>query len=205
MQTNYPDLHSGIINKALIFSATAHQEQLRKGTDIPYIIHPYAVGMILARSGCSDDVIVAGILHDVVEDGYIYEGTTRIRSVTIGDISAAFDKDIARIVEGCSEPGKSPGEKDKPWEERKQHTIEHLKDADHDVKLVACADKLHNANSMLDDFKQVGDKLWGRFNEGRELQKWYYTGLVESLESIEADGHGLVEEFRQTVVLLFGE
>jgi (p)ppGpp synthase/HD superfamily hydrolase len=203
---NNSDLHSSEINKALIFSAKAHQEQLRKGTDIPYIIHPYAVGMILARCGCEDYVIIAGILHDVVEDGWIYEGAKKVRRVVIGDIDDpvnGFGKEVADIVAGCSEPGKAPDEKEKPWQERKQHTIDHLKSATREVKLVACADKLHNVNSMLDDYKQVGNKLWDRFNEGREKQKGYFNGLVESLESTELGEHELVREFKQSVALLF--
>ncbi|MBV5337765.1 MAG: bifunctional (p)ppGpp synthetase/guanosine-3',5'-bis(diphosphate) 3'-pyrophosphohydrolase, partial [Deltaproteobacteria bacterium] len=85
--------YSARINKALEFSAKAHLSQVRKGIDIPYITHPFAVGMILANAGCSEEIIVAGILHDTVED----------TETTIEDIKAAFGEEVATIVAGCSE------------------------------------------------------------------------------------------------------
>lgn len=86
----------------------------RKGTDIPYISHPCAVGMILQKAGCSEEVVIAGILHDTLEDT---ETTER-------DLLDRFGPVVLEIVKGCSEPDKGAS-----WEERKQHTLDELKHA----------------------------------------------------------------------------
>jgi (p)ppGpp synthase/HD superfamily hydrolase len=100
------------------------------------------------------------------------------------------------IVAGCSEPDKSLS-----WQERKDHTIEFLKTASEDIRIVACADKLHNIKSIYKDYEQVGDSVWSRFNAGKDQQKWYYTNMVESL------GHQssfpLLEELKTEVERLF--
>lgn len=180
---------SPLINKALEFAARAHLEQIRKGTDTPYISHPYAVGMILARSGCHEPVIIAGILHDTLEDTL----------VTLDDIRLEFGDDVASIVDGCSEPDKSLS-----WEERKQHTLDELRHAPQSVQLVACADKLHNISSMIEEHVRIGDELWQRFNRGKSEQQWYYRGLVKCLEYSEVGNHILFKELRQAVSSLFG-
>lgn len=180
---------SPLINKALEFSAQVHLKQIRKGTDIPYITHPYAVGMILARSGCPESIVIAGILHDTVED----------TEATLDGIRSMFGEDVAVIVAGCSEPDKGLS-----WEKRKQHTIDELRHAPIGVQLVACADKLHNISSMIDDHSRVGNDLWDRFNRGKVQQQWYYRGLVKSLEYSEVGNHELFKELRQAVMSFFG-
>jgi (p)ppGpp synthase/HD superfamily hydrolase len=155
-----------IINNALEIASRAHELQYRKGTNIPYITHPVAVGMILLYEGYREEVVAAGILHDTVED----------TDITLEDLKREFGSDIANIVEGCSEPDKSLS-----WEERKHHTIEFLKTASEDIKAVACADKLHNIRTIIDDHVKEGEAVWNRFKRGREQQEWYYRSLVKSL------------------------
>jgi len=155
-----------VIEKALQVASKAHLNQYRKHTNIPYITHPVAVGMILMKAGYGDDVIAAGILHDTVED----------TTLSLADIEREFDPKIAGIVEGCSEPNKSLS-----WEERKRHTIEFLKSASIEIRAVACADKLHNIRSIMNDYEQIGDMVWERFNRGKQDQEWYYRNVVESL------------------------
>ncbi|MDD2856601.1 MAG: HD domain-containing protein [Desulfuromonadaceae bacterium] len=122
------------LNLAIQIAANAHKDQLRKGTKTPYISHPYAVGMLLAQSGCSEDAVIAGILHDTVED----------TALTLDDIRMQFGDKVAEIVAGCSEH-----DKELEWKERKQHTIDYLALASQEIKLVTCADKLHNVTCML--------------------------------------------------------
>ena len=98
-----------MIDLAIEVAAKAHQRQVRKETDIPYITHPLSVGIILAKAGCCDDVIIAGILHDTVED----------TSITLDYIRETFGAKVASIAEGCSEPDKSLA-----WEDRKRHTTQ---------------------------------------------------------------------------------
>ena len=155
-----------MIDFAIEFAAKAHRNQVRKGTDIPYIAHPYAVGLLLLRAGCSEEVVVAGILHDTVED----------TSMTLEDIRKNFGDKIAAVVKGCSEPDKSLA-----WEARKQHTIEFLRTAPLEVRMVVCADKLHNLRTIAVEHQKIGDEVWKRFNRGRKEQEWYYRALVESL------------------------
>jgi (p)ppGpp synthase/HD superfamily hydrolase len=101
-----------LIRKAIDFAAKAHLGQVRKGTELPYITHPFNVGMILIQTGCPEGVCAAGFLHDTLED----------TPVTREELSDQFGESIARLVESCSEPDKSMS-----WKARKEHTIHSLK------------------------------------------------------------------------------
>ena len=152
------------ILKAAEFANEAHKHQKRKSTDLPYITHPLSVGLMLSQFGAEEDEIIAGLLHDVIEDTeYTYE-----------DIKNEFGQKIADIVLQLSE------EKELPWEERKKKHIEHLKKADISTKRVALADKLANLYSIKHELKEHGENLWNRFNRGKEQQKWYYTSMIEA-------------------------
>src|SRR3954451_10545496 len=175
-----------VIEKALQIAARAHVNQRRKGSDIPYIVHPAAVGMILMKAGYSDTLVAAGILHDTVED----------TDLTLKDIEREFGAVISEIVEGCSEPDKSLS-----WDQRKQHTIEFLKSASSEIRVVACADKLHNIRSMIYDYEQYGEEIWSWFNAGKEKQKWYYSNIVESMKYV--NSFPLAEELDEEVKRLF--
>ena len=151
--------------KAIDFAQKAHRGQLRKSTQIPYIIHPLGVMEILLRHNCSKDAAIAGILHDTIED----------TPVTAEDIEKEFGTKIKYLVMAASEPDKSAS-----WEERKQHTMEFLSSVkDEEVLCVTCADKMHNLLSIVKDYQTIGEKVWDRFNRGKESQKWYYTSLAE--------------------------
>ena len=180
-----------MISKAIEIALEAHEGQLRKGTDIPYVTHPLAVGILLAKAGCTDDVITAGILHDLVED----------TKYTLGRIKKTFGDKVAEIVAGCSEPDRGAS-----WEARKQHTIDFLKRASIEIRLVSLADKRHNIGSMRADYQKVGERLWDRFNASVDEQKWYYEGLVEALRDDNGDEayKALHTDFAQTVEAVFG-
>lgn len=154
------------IEHALEIAAKAHQGQYRKGTDTPYISHPYAVGLLLTEAGCREAVIIAGILHDTVED----------TPLTLDFIRAEFGEEIAHIVDGCSE------NKRLRWRARKTERIEALKTASMEVCLVTCADKLHNLRTIISEYEQIGDAVWERFHGDIEAQGWYYRSVVRSLQ-----------------------
>lgn len=116
------------LSAAVEFAVWAHGGRTRKGKDVPYITHPLAVALSLARAGCAEDVVIAGLLHDVVED----------TSVTLEEVRERFGAGVAGIVAACTE------DKRLPWEDRKARMLETLTHAPLAVKLVACADKLHN-------------------------------------------------------------
>jgi (p)ppGpp synthase/HD superfamily hydrolase len=160
------------VNLAIEVAARAHEGQYRKGTNTPYISHPFTVGMMLARAGLPEDMIVAGILHDTVED----------TDLSLDYIREHFGDDVALIVEGCSEPDKSLS-----WEERKEHTLHYLQTAPWEVRVVSCADKLHNVITINEGLSANGDDVWQRFKRGKSEQAWYYRGLVQALCSARPD------------------
>jgi (p)ppGpp synthase/HD superfamily hydrolase len=155
-----------LIDRAIEVAVKAHTKQKRKGTRTAYITHPFAVGVLLAKAGCSEEVVAAGILHDTVEDARIK--LSRIRE--------EFGEKVALLVEKCTEPDKR-----RSWKKRKQHTLDSLKEAGFEVKFVVCADKLHNIRTIARDYRTAGDGVWRRFRRGREDQKWYYASLLKSL------------------------
>lgn len=180
-----------LIDRAIELAVKAHKKQKRKGTSKAYITHPFAVSVLLARAGCSEEVIVAGILHDVVEDARIKPD--RIRE--------EFGEKVGSIVEKCTEPDKRRG-----WEKRKQHTLDSLKEAGLDVKFVACADKLHNIRTIARDYRAVGDRVWRRFRRGRDDQKRYYESLAQLLRIKRGPSayQKLYKEFKSRVREVFG-
>jgi len=155
-------MDSPLIFHAIQFASAAHAGQYRKGTRIPYLIHPLRVAAILLEAGCAEDLAVAAVLHDTVEDCF----------VTLDQIRRLFGARIAELVAGASEPDKSL-----PWEHRKQHTIDYLQEAENDQLLVSLADKLDNIRSIREDLALNGELAWLRFRRGRDKQRWYYESL----------------------------
>jgi len=177
-----------IIQQAINFAAKAHKNQYRKSSDIPYITHPFAVGMLLQAANCSDDVIAAGILHDTLED----------TSTTYEELTEQFGIHIANLVRAASEHDKSL-----PWTVRKQHTIDRLKDANIEEIQVITADKFHNLNTIKDDLGIIGEKVWERFNRGKQDQHWYYASIVKELAPRKSE-FKLIPELEKVVLEVFG-
>jgi len=183
---------SKLIIKALEYSAVKHRGYNRKGGDIPYIVHPVEVAMILKENFLTEEVIVAGLLHDLLED----------TEVSKEEIREEFGEDILKLVVGASE--KLENREDQSWQERKNHTVDFLKnEACFKIRVISCADKLSNIKSMIRDLEDEEAKtFWNKFNAGREKQKWYYESLMESLKELE--GMKMYEEFKAAVNKLFG-
>lgn len=160
-------MYSRILNEAIEFAANAHKNQFRKGKDVPYFTHPFAVGMLLLQAGCTVETIVAGILHDTVEDTH----------VTFEEIESKFGNKVKELVSGCTEPDKSL-----PWEKRKEHTLTVIKLASKDICMIICADKLHNICTLLEDYQVDGESIWSRFSRRREKQEWYYREIIDALQ-----------------------
>lgn len=153
---------------AVALAAKAHYGQFRKGTGIPYIVHPLRVVETLVRCGCEEDVCVAGALHDVVED----------TDVGPDEIAEQFGANVARLIKGNTEPPKSNS-----WEARKEHSVEYFKSAPMDELMICVADKLDNIISTREEMERAGEAVWERFRRGREQQKWYFTTLAQVFES----------------------
>ena len=155
------------INLALKIAAKAHQGQNRKGTDIPYISHPVAVGMIISQYTNDEATIVAGILHDILED-------VNPAVYSEADMRRDFGDEITDIVKDVSEP-KTAGQPKLPWKERKESYLTRLGNSYYiEAYIVAVADKIHNLTDILKDYDQFGDEIWHRFNTSEQDILWYY-------------------------------
>lgn len=172
------------ISEAIEFASKAHAGQLRKGTSIPYVFHPLRVGELLLEANQPEDIVIAGILHDTLEDTDIKEE----------DIQNQFGQKVLILVRGCTEPEHD----ERPWEMRKQHTVEHLKTASVEVATIACADKLDNIRSIVKDYDSLGDKLWTRFNRPKEKQEWYYRSLADAFQGF-ADRYPSIPLFKEFI------
>lgn len=179
-----------MIFEAIEFAARAHNGQYRKGTRMPYLIHPLRVCQSLIEAGCGETVAVAGVLHDVVED----------TKTTLEQVRAQFGERVAQLVEGASEPDKSD-----TWENRKQHTIHVLEFADNDLLCLSIADKLDNLRSFREDVLREGEAVWARFKRGRDQQRWYYESLGQVFERRIQSPEGLLllTPFRYELRTLF--
>jgi (p)ppGpp synthase/HD superfamily hydrolase len=163
---------------AVAYAATAHAAQRRKGTDIPYIAHLLAVSGSVLEAGGDEDLAIAGLLHDVVED---QGGIPRA-----DDVRARFGDRVADIVLGCSDSTSEDRDSRPPYSERKAAHIAHLREASHDVLLVTAADKLHNARAIHTDLLIDGPDMLKRFNGEPAQILAYYWSIVEVLESRDA-------------------
>jgi len=159
--------------QALAFAAKLHRDQLRKGTDVPYVSHLLAVAAIAIEHGASEGEAIAALLHDAIEDqAGAFGGAAKLKA----EIRARFGDEVLAIVEGCTDAETTPKP---PWKPRKEAYLRHLQTASPSVLLVSCADKLHNVRATLSDLAAAPDRdaYWKRFNGGREGTFWYYRSL----------------------------
>jgi (p)ppGpp synthase/HD superfamily hydrolase len=157
--------------QALIFAKRKHTGQTRKKTAIPYISHLLAVAGLVLEAGGDEELAIAALLHDVVED---CGGAPMLR-----EVRARFGRRVAHIVDGCTDTDVTPKP---PWRKRKEDYLKHLRRADADTRLVSAADKLHNARSILTDYLDSGESIWERFQGKRDGTLWYYRALVKEFE-----------------------
>ena len=179
---------------ALHYATRHHARQLRKGTPVPYTAHLLAVASLVLEMHGTEDEAIAGLLHDVVEDGG--------GSKALAEIEAAFGADVAAMVLANSD-SVDDGEKG-PWYERKQAYIDGMATKSPGGLRVSLADKLHNARSILIDYRTHGDAVWARFKQGQGLAtRVYYRELADAFER-ERDRMGehaapVIDELRRTV------
>jgi GTP pyrophosphokinase len=175
--------------QALSFATRKHAGQIRKGTSTPYISHLLAVASLVLEAGGDEDLAIAALLHDVVED---CGGAPMLK-----EIRRRFGKRVAHVVESCTDAFTIPKP---PWRERKEQYLQHLRTADADTRLVSAADKLHNARAILTDYRALGEPLWQRFQGKRDGTLWYYQALVDGLRRHKPNR--LVNELARTVTEL---
>jgi (p)ppGpp synthase/HD superfamily hydrolase len=159
--------------EALAYAFGVHSAQRRKGSGVPYVAHLMSVAAIALEH----------------ED----QGGEAMRA----EITRRFGPTVAEIVDGCTDAETIPKP---PWRDRKEKFLARLPLASRSVHLVCAADKLHNARSLVEDHRVLGDKLWQRFNGGKEGTLWYYRGIVTALEA--ASPGPLVDQLARTVAEL---
>lgn len=159
----------GMLEKAVRFAFEKHEGQVRKGTELPYIVHPMEVMKLLNEMDADENLLIAGLLHDVVEDG----------GVTVGEIRMLFGEDVAGLVAGHSE------DKSKTWKERKEEDIKATKEGDIRLKMLVLADKLSNLRSLYFDYTKLGEEVWKRFNASVIEQAWYYSEMIDALDALQ--------------------
>ncbi len=175
---------------ALCFAAERHRFQLRKGSAIPYITHPVAVAELLMQRGFGGDIIVAALLHDVVEDC----------DVTLDELDTRFGAGVAELVGLVSERKRDDDGSALPWELRKHEQLAHVRGGSPLAVALKWADALHNAQSIRRGLEQIGADVWTRFKVGRTAQVWWYLSVCDVVR--EAGRGDLAGELEQEVAAI---
>jgi (p)ppGpp synthase/HD superfamily hydrolase len=192
--------YSDRINHALAFAAKHHDGQVRKGTKLPYLTHPANVAIILTRYGQPEDTVVAGILHDVVED-CVRDG---VSAHDFEDrIGRKFGHEVLQTVLSVTKRRTDEDGVPLSSEDQKADYLARLADAGDAARWVCCADKVHNSGALLADLRRAYDpaQVWGRFSGGRSGTMQWYTGVVDRLDAL-AWRTPILEELRGQVAAL---
>ena len=184
------------VAEAVAFAIRIHGDQVRKGTSTSYLTHLLAVASLVGESGGSEEEVIAGMLHDAVED----VGGAPV----LDEIQAQFGPGVAAIVKSCTDD-ESVGEK-APWLERKRAYMAHLVEAPIPVLRVVCADKLHNVQAIAKDLRNHGTGVFERFRGDREGTLWYYRSIARLFGALIQDEPDLdpglrimIRELRESV------
>ena len=161
--------------EAVEYARQLHTEY-RKGTGIPYMAHLLGVAALVmgeagGRTPVTEDMVIAALLHDAVED---HGGTPRLH-----EIEQRFGPEVSRMVAALSDTFAEDHDKKEGWEDRKNNYLARLRDEPDDVLLISAADKLYNAKAILDDFKEIGPAVFARFKRGAKEQLWYFDELLK--------------------------
>ena len=182
-----------ILDKAIIFATNAHSGAFRKGTKIPYIVHPLEAAAIAATMTDDEEVIGAAVLHDVIED----------TPTTKEQLIAEFGSRIAELVCADSENKREDKPAAETWEIRKQETLDYIPNASRDEQIIILADKLSNLRSIYRDYVTMKDELWNRFNvKDKSKHGWYYGGIAKALNKVK--NSCAFQEYIELLVAVFG-
>lgn len=185
-------IDTSLLDRAITFAVKAHQGMERKGKGFPYIVHPMEAVCIVATMTNDQELLAAAALHDVIED----------TDTTADDLKKDFGERVAMLVEAESDD-KTGGSKAETWHQRKQDTLDRLRNADLDIKIVALGDKLSNMRAIAHDYAVLGDELWNRFTVKDPAEHaWRYHALAEALNDLsDTDAY---KEFHTLVNKTFG-
>jgi (p)ppGpp synthase/HD superfamily hydrolase len=178
---------SPLIEQALEVAAVVHRDQSRKGSDLPYIIHPVGVMWLAAEVTRDEATLCAALLHDVLEDGdpQVYDAD---------DMQNHFGSDVLAIVQAVSKDAGIPD-----WRSRNEDYLRRVEVSGLKAAWIVCAaDKVNNLTATLADYETLGDEVWSRFNAGKASQQWWYGACLELLER-RLPGNALVTQLAQGV------
>ena len=182
-----------IFEGAIEFALHAHHGMTRKGSSTPYITHLIEVASVAASMTDDEEVLADAVLHDVVED----------TAYTMEDIRARFGERVASLVSSDTEDKMESLPPEDTWLARKTATIEYLKQASREEKIIVLSDKLSNIRSCRKEQLLIGDRLWERFHEKRkEKHAWYYTSILQAVD--ELNGEFAYLEYKRLVEEVFG-
>lgn len=184
---NSQTLLTSRFEQALVYATRLHAQQLRKGSRVPYISHLLSVAALVLEDGGDEEQAIAALLHDAIED----QGGEATRQ----EIRQQFGQKVAEIVKGCTDTDENPKP---PWRNRKEQYLIRLRQASPDVYRVALADKLHNARSLLADYRQLGESLWQRFRGEKEGTLWFLNAFIEVAKTYQSPSF-LLDELERTV------
>jgi (p)ppGpp synthase/HD superfamily hydrolase len=197
MESTNPLHFTDRLTRAVDYARVLHIER-RKGTGIPYMAHLFGVAsLVMGEAGLtgapvSEDMVIAALLHDAVED---HGGAARLE-----DIHRNFGPEVARMVDGLSDTLAEDANAKEPWQDRKKAYIARIRREPADVRLISAADKLYNARSILEDYRLIGPEIWNRFHRPRDLQIWYFESIIAAFKS--AGPMRIVDELERVVAEL---
>lgn len=182
-----------LLDRAIKFAVDAHSGSVRKGTAVPYILHPLEAAAIVGGMTCDEEALAAAVLHDVVED----------TDVTLEQLRRNFGARVADLVREESENKRRGQPKAETWHVRKQETLDALRaQRDLTVKMICLGDKLANLRALYRDKERLGDKLWEMFNQRDPAQHaWYYRGIAAATEELRT--YPAWQEFRALIDKVF--
>jgi hypothetical protein len=197
------DAYSRAFDRALVLAALVHERVPRKGTIVPYVIHPVHVATLLLRHGYGEPLVTAALLHDVLEDVDYADGRLQlaVRSAfpraglpdgIVGPeayrrafdalVTSEFDAAVVELVRLMTEP-KNDGGPARPWRERKRHVVDHLGGAPEALVILKAADALHNVRSILEDIDYHGADVLNRFKAEPDDVLWYYRSVSDGVSA----------------------
>jgi (p)ppGpp synthase/HD superfamily hydrolase len=184
------------IERAIVRATVLHQSQKRKVNGVPYIIHPYSVAFLLAHYVDDEDVIIAGLLHDTLED--IPDYTEELLREEFGERVCAIVKEVTEDFTQAEKEDHSI--RGNNWRARKEKYLANLENDSPEALLVATADKIHNMRNALDEHTLHGDAVWEKFKRNADNLIWFYTEAADVISRHLA--HPLVDEMNKLVLEL---
>ena len=182
-------------DKAVEFAVISHSGTTRKGSTNPYILHPMETAAIAASLTTDEDVLIAALLHDTIEDA----------GRSAGEIKEAFGGRVLSLILADTEKTDATRPEIDTWMERKNAMLEYLQEkATKDEKLIILADRLANLRNIHSDMQSMGEDVWALFHTqtDKDVQGWYYHSVADAMEEFE--GTAALKEYKELLDEVFG-